>query len=270
MIRVEDLTKRFGATQALSGLSFEVAEGEVFGFIGPNGAGKTTLLRVLAGLSKPTHGRAEVGGIDVSARPGAVHQITGYMPDFFGVYDSMTAAEHLGFYAACHRIQKRLSTRVVDDLLELVRLNDKRDTPVGSLSRGMKQRLCLARALVHDPKVLLLDDPASGLDPRARSEMRQLVGALQQMGKTVLLSSHVLAELAEMCTSVGVVHQGRMVAVGDFRQDEGGLEELFMKVTGPEGEGARSAPVAQGDLAGAQGDGAGGDGRRGAPGATGA
>ena len=214
MIRADGLVKRYGAVAALSGLSFEVARGEVFGFIGPNGAGKTTALRVLAGLCRPTDGYVEVDGVDVLRHPNVLRQLTGYMPDFFGVYDSMTATEYLAFYASCYRVPKRIMGRVVTDLLELVGLSAKRDADVDSLSRGMKQRLCLARSLVHDPDLLLLDEPASGLDPRARAEMRELVAALREMGKTVLLSSHILPELAEMCTSFGILHQGRMVASG--------------------------------------------------------
>ncbi|MGH9106088.1 MAG: ABC transporter ATP-binding protein, partial [Acidimicrobiales bacterium] len=214
MVRVEEVVKRFGALEALAGLSFEVARGEVFGLIGPNGAGKTTTLRILAGLSRPSGGRVEVGGVASSASPGRLRQLTGYTPDFFGVYDSMTAAEYLGFYASCYRVPRRLVPRVIGDLLALVGLTTKADTQVDTLSRGMKQRLCLARALVHDPAVLLLDEPASGLDPRARAEMRELVGALRELGKTIVLSSHILPELAEMCTSFGVLDGGRMVACG--------------------------------------------------------
>jgi ABC-2 type transport system ATP-binding protein len=214
IISAEGLTKRYGSTEALSGLSFEVTEGDVFGFIGANGAGKTTTLRILAGLSRPDAGWAQVDGVDVVGGLSSLHAVIGYMPDFFGVYDSMTAAEYLAFYASCYRLPKHLVDRVVNDLLELVALTAKRDAQVDSLSRGMKQRLCLARALVHDPKVLLLDEPASGLDPRARTEMRELVSVLREMGKTIVLSSHILPELAEMCSSFGVIHEGRMVASG--------------------------------------------------------
>ena len=217
IIKAEGLRKVYGSTVALTDLSFEVPEGEVFGFIGSNGAGKTTTLRILAGLVRPSGGWAEVDGADVTAERDRLHGLVGYMPDFFGVYDSMTAAEYLAFYASCYRLPKRLVNRVVADLLELVHLSPKQDAQVDSLSRGMKQRLCLARALVHDPKVLLLDEPASGLDPRARSEMRELVRALREMGKTIVLSSHILPELAEMCSSYGIIHDGRMVATGPAR-----------------------------------------------------
>jgi ABC-2 type transport system ATP-binding protein len=214
MIKAEGLMKIYGHTEALSELTFEVRQGDVFGFIGANGAGKTTTLRILAGLTRPNGGWAEVDGVDVVVQRARLPELVGYMPDFFGVYDSMTAAEYLAFYASCYRLPKHLITRVVPDLLELVQLSDKRDEQVNTLSRGMKQRLCLARALVHDPKVLLLDEPASGLDPRARADMRELVQALSEMGKTIVLSSHILPELAEMCTSYGIIHDGRMVAQG--------------------------------------------------------
>jgi ABC-2 type transport system ATP-binding protein len=214
MIRAEGLRKAYGTTEALCDLTFEVAAGEVLGFIGANGAGKTTALRILAGLTRPSGGWAEVDGVDVAGGREQLHDLVGYMPDFFGVYDSMTAGEYLAFYASCYRLPKHLMGRVVADLLELVQLGPKRDAQVDTLSRGMKQRLCLARALVHDPKVLLLDEPASGLDPRARADMRELVQALREMGKTIVLSSHILPELAEMCSSYGIIHDGRMVAHG--------------------------------------------------------
>ena len=217
------LSKRYAGTPALADLSFDVAEGEVFGFIGANGAGKTTTLRILAGLTRPSGGWAEVDGADVVQERPRLHELVGFMPDFFGVYDSMTAAEYLAFYASCYRLPPPLVDRVVADLLELVHLGAKHDTQVNSLSRGMKQRLCLARALVHDPKVLLLDEPASGLDPRARTEMRELIVALREMGKTIVLSSHILPELAEMCSSYGIIHDGRMVASGSAQAILGGL-----------------------------------------------
>ena len=247
-IRVSALTKLYGTTAALWELSFEVGAGEVFGFVGPNGAGKTTTLRILAGLTRPTSGHAELNGTDVEKGGPEVRRLVGYMPDFFGVYGSMTVAEYLGFYASCYRISRRLAARVVPDLLRLVDLEAKRDVGVDSLSRGMKQRLCLARALVHDPQVLLLDEPASGLDPRARAEMRDLVHALREMGKTVVLSSHILPELAEMCTSFGILHEGRMVASGPAQpllagvgrawaraKVQGELEEAVRVASGIEG-----------------------------------
>jgi ABC-2 type transport system ATP-binding protein len=250
-IRAAGLTKLYGTSAALSGLTFEVGPGEVFGFIGPNGAGKTTTLRILAGLTRPTSGHAEVDGTDVEKGGAEVRRLVGYMPDFFGVYGSMTVAEYLGFYASCYRVSRRLAARVVGDLLSLVDLEAKRDAEVDGLSRGMKQRLCLARALVHDPKVLLLDEPASGLDPRARAGMHDLVHALREMGKTVVLSSHILPELAEMCTSFGILHEGRMVLSGPAQPLLSGLgrARARAKVRGDLEEAVRSASGIEGVVA---------------------
>jgi ABC-2 type transport system ATP-binding protein len=214
MIHVENLTKRYGNMQALAGMSFDVPAGEIFGFVGPNGAGKTTTLRILATLLEPAAGAATIDGIDVTADPHAIRDRIGFMPDFFGVYDQLTTAEYLAFYANCYRVPRGRWKQLVSDLLELINLTEKADAQVNSLSRGMKQRLCLARALVHDPKVLLLDEPASGLDPRARVEMRELLLELKRMGKTIIISSHILPELAEMCSIFGIVDRGRMVATG--------------------------------------------------------
>jgi len=214
MITVQGLTKVYGSRTALDAVSFEVPKGEIFGFVGPNGAGKTTTLRILAALLEPTGGRAFVDGADVILHPDLVHDRLGYMPDFFGVYDQLTATEYLDFYAACYRIPRARRKKIAADLLELVGLADRRDQSVDTLSRGLKQRLCLARALVHDPAVLLLDEPASGLDPRARVEMREILKELQRMGKTIVISSHILPELTELCTMVGIIDQGRMRATG--------------------------------------------------------
>jgi len=214
MITVEGLTKVYGSRTALDHVSFEVPKGEIFGFVGPNGAGKTTTLRILAALLEPTSGRALVDGADVIEHPDLIHDRLGYMPDFFGVYDQLTAGEYLDFYAACYRQPRARRKKVADDLLELVGLSDRRDQAVDTLSRGLKQRLCLARALVHDPTVLLLDEPASGLDPRARVEMREILKELQTMGKTIVISSHILPELTELCSMIGIIDQGRMRATG--------------------------------------------------------
>jgi ABC-2 type transport system ATP-binding protein len=214
MITIDGLTKIYGNRTALDHVSFEVPKGEIFGFVGPNGAGKTTTLRILAALLEPTSGRAFVDGANVIEHPDKVHERLGYMPDFFGVYDQLTASEYLDFYAACYRQPKARRKKVADDLLELVGLTDRRDQAVDTLSRGLKQRLCLARALVHDPAVLLLDEPASGLDPRARVEMREILKELQTMGKTIVISSHILPELTELCTMIGIIDQGRMRATG--------------------------------------------------------
>ncbi len=214
MIEVRGLTKRYGRTEALRGLTFRVPAGSIYGFIGQNGAGKTTTLRILATLLPPGDGEALVGGYDVVRRPSEVRRLIGYMPDFFGVYDDLRVSEYLDFYADAHGVRGPAARRLRDDLLELVDLAHKRDAYVNDLSRGMQQRLCLARALVHDPAVLLLDEPASGLDPLARVEMRALLRELQAMGKTILISSHILSELADFCTHIGVVAHGRMLRQG--------------------------------------------------------
>ena len=218
MIAVEQLTKRYGSMVALDRVTFEVPKGEIFGFVGPNGAGKTTTMRILAALLQPTAGRAFVDGIDVDAHPDTAHQRLGYMPDFFGVYDQLTVTEYLDFYAACYRQPRSRRQQIVRDLLELVGLTDRAQQSVDTLSRGLKQRLCLARALVHDPAVLLLDEPASGLDPRARVEMREILRELQRMGKTIVISSHILPELTELCSMIGIIDHGRMRATGPVQE----------------------------------------------------
>jgi ABC-2 type transport system ATP-binding protein len=218
MIAVENLHKAYGDRVALDEVTFTVPKGEIFGFVGPNGAGKTTTIRILATLSSADAGEATVGGIPVHEAPADVRNLIGYMPDFFGVYDRLTAAEYLEFYAACHGVPRRKRAAVARELLELVDLSDRRDAQVDTLSRGMKQRLGLARALVHDPAVLLLDEPASGLDPRARVEMKELIRELRRMGKTILISSHILPELEELCTWVGFIDGGRMAAAGPMAE----------------------------------------------------
>ena len=218
MITAENLTKVYGKRTALDHVSFEVPEGEIFGFVGPNGAGKTTTLRILAALLEPSDGHASIGGVDVAKQPDLVHSRLGYMPDFFGVYDQLTVSEYLDFYAACYRQPKQRRTKVVAELLELIGLTERRDQLVDTLSRGLKQRLCLARALVHDPVVLLLDEPASGLDPRARVEMREILKELRRMGKTIVISSHILPELTELCTMIGIIDHGRMKVTGSVQE----------------------------------------------------
>ncbi|MBI2918343.1 MAG: ABC transporter ATP-binding protein [Chloroflexi bacterium] len=213
-IVVEGLVKRYGRFTALDGVSFSVERGSIYGFIGPNGAGKTTALRILATLMLPTEGRAWVAGADLLGSPRDVRRHIGYMPDFFGVYDDLTVWEYLEFYAQANGLPRDRWRRTIADLLELVDLGAKRGDYVEALSRGMKQRLGLARCLVHDPDVLLLDEPASGLDPRARVELREVLRELPRMGKTVLISSHILPELADVSTQVGILHGGRMVASG--------------------------------------------------------
>lgn len=214
MIRTERLIKQYRRTRALDGVELNVPEGSVFGFVGPNGAGKTTTIKILATLLAPTGGEAYIGGIAVTRNPGKVRQLIGYMPDFFGVYDDLRIDEYLDFYGASHGLAPVRRRKMADDLLELVDLGAKKGEYVDTLSRGMKQRLCLAQALIHDPAVLLLDEPASGLDPRARVEMRELIRELQAMGKTILISSHILTELAEMCTHLAIIDAGRVVVSG--------------------------------------------------------
>jgi ABC-2 type transport system ATP-binding protein len=214
MITVEGLQKRYGRHLALQSLDFVVPQGEIFGFLGPNGAGKTTTIRILATLTPPDAGTATIGGVRVDRDVFGVRKLIGYMPDFFGVYDRLTVVEYLEFYADCYDVPARRRRAVARDLLELVDLGERAGDPVDTLSRGMKQRLCLARTLVHDPQVLLLDEPASGLDPVARIEMRELIRELRRMGKTVLISSHIVPEVEELCTWIGVIDGGRMVQVG--------------------------------------------------------
>ncbi|EJL30515.1 ABC transporter ATP-binding protein [Brevibacillus sp. BC25] len=218
MIQIQNLRKRYGKMEALKGLSLEIDKGTVFGFVGPNGAGKSTTMSILATLLEPTSGKAYVGGYEVTKHPKEVRKLIGYMPDFFGVYDNLTAEEYLDFYGANYDIPAAERRQIIPQLLELVNLTHKRDAYVDSLSRGMKQRLGLARSLVHNPEVLILDEPASGLDPRARIELREILKELRDMGKTIIISSHILPELAEMCDVIGIVEEGNLVAFG--RVDE--------------------------------------------------
>ncbi|MCV4233213.1 ABC transporter ATP-binding protein [Virgibacillus sp. LDC1] len=214
MIEIRNLSKKYGTFHALKDISLHIEKGTVFGFVGPNGAGKSTTMSILATLMLPTSGVAKVGGFDVTQHPKEVRKRIGYMPDFFGVYDQLKSTEYLHFYGASYGIPRAEREQLIPQLLELVNLSDKADTYVDSLSRGMKQRLCLARCLVHDPDVLILDEPASGLDPRARIEMREILKELKLMGKTIIISSHILPELAEMVDEIGVIEHGEMVAQG--------------------------------------------------------
>jgi len=215
IIELRDLTKRYGDLKAVDSLDLAIDQGAVFGFIGPNGAGKTTTMRILTTLLRPTSGEARIAGYSVADDPRDVRRVIGYMPDYFGVYEDMKVWEYLDFFAACYDVPAPTRPGMIDDLLALVDLGHKRDEYVESLSRGMKQRLCLARTLTHDPQVLILDEPASGLDPRARIEMRELLRELQKMGKTIFFSSHILAEVADICTSIGIIENGRLVATGN-------------------------------------------------------
>jgi ABC-2 type transport system ATP-binding protein len=210
IIQTINLTKRYGKLVALNGLHLNIEEGECFGYIGPNGAGKTTTIRILATLLQPTWGEAKVCGYTVGYESRMIRPLIGYVPDFFGAYEDMVVQEYLEFFAAAYNIHGDQRKRVVGDVLELTDLAYKRDNLVDALSRGMKQRLSVARVLLHDPKVLFLDEPASGLDPRARIEMRELLKELSRMGKTIVISSHILHELAELCTTVGIIEQGDM------------------------------------------------------------
>ena len=218
IIKVAHIWKRYRNVNALSDFNLEIPRGSIFGLIGPNGAGKTTLIRILAALLPASSGQVWFDNQEVSMSPAIIQRKIGYMPDFFGVYPDLTSAEYLEFYAGIHGIPRKERPQLIRDLLELVDLSSKRDAMVESLSRGMKQRLCLARALVHDPDVLLLDEPASGLDPRARIELRDLLRTLQGMGKTVIISSHILLELGEMCSDVAIVQKGHVVIAGSIEQ----------------------------------------------------
>jgi ABC-2 type transport system ATP-binding protein len=213
-IEVRALTKTYGQTLAVDNVDLEIGQGEIFGLVGPNGAGKSTLIRMLATLLEPTAGTARVSGMDVTGQPNKVRRVIGYMPDTFGVYDDMRVWEYLDFFARVYVIPVSRRRTLVADLLQLVDLSSKRDAYVQSLSRGMQQRLCLAHALVHDPRVLLLDEPASGLDPRARAELRELLRELRSLGKTIVISSHILPELEELCTAVAIIDRGRVLASG--------------------------------------------------------
>jgi ABC-2 type transport system ATP-binding protein len=214
MIELINFTKHYGDFTAVEGLNLKIEAGELFGFIGPNGAGKSTSIRFLATLLKATSGEGIVNGHSVTKDPLAVRKSVGYMPDNFGVYDGMKVWEFLDFFAVAYQIPRSKRKQVIGDVLELLDLMHKRDDFVNGLSRGMKQRLCLAKTLVHDPPVLILDEPSSGLDPRARLEVKALLRELRRMGKTILISSHILTELADCCTSIGIIERGQLLMHG--------------------------------------------------------
>ena len=262
IIATRGLVKRYDGTLAVAGVDLDIEPGEIFGLVGPNGAGKTTMLRILATLLEPTSGDAEIGGESIRRNPQAVRRVIGYMPDAFGVYDDMKVWEYLDFFGRCYGLGPAQRKRMIGDLLELVDLAAKRDSYVQGLSRGMQQRLCLAHALVHDPQVLLLDEPASGLDPRARVELRELLRELRALGKTIVISSHILPELEELCTSVAIVDHGRVLAAGtisDIGQRLRIGEVLRVRVLGGEAEAetARAWFEARPDVASATRDGSG-------------
>jgi len=216
MIKIDGLSKAYGSTWALNDVSFTIDTGDMFGLIGPNGAGKTTLIRILATLLNPTRGTASIDGLSVTNCADKIKAMIGYLPDFFGVYEDMRVREYLEFFAAVYGLRNPKRRQVVQGVLELTDLAGKREDIISSLSRGMQQRLGLARVLVHDPKILLLDEPASGLDPRARIEIRALLKELRKMGKTILISSHILADLADLCNKIGLIEKGKLLFAGDI------------------------------------------------------
>ena len=215
MVEIEELTKRYGRFLALDHVNFHINKGDIFGFVGPNGAGKTTTMRIMCGLIKATSGNVVIDGVNVLKRPAEVKRLIGYVPDFFGVYDNLKVMEYMEFYGSMYGMRKADVVDASERLLELVNLQDKHEAFVDSLSRGMKQRLCVAHSLIHDPEFLILDEPGSGLDPRSRVDMWNLLKRLSAMGKTIMISSHILPELSEMCDSIGVLDHGRMVASGN-------------------------------------------------------
>ncbi|WP_055665232.1 ABC transporter ATP-binding protein [Desnuesiella massiliensis] len=223
MLKINNLCKNYGKFKAVDNLSLHIPKGEIFGFVGPNGAGKTTTMKIVSGLLDATSGEVYVGGINAFKNSKELKRKIGYMPDFFGVYDDLKVMEYLEFYASIYKIKGQERTKICNDLLQLVELSDKREAYVDSLSRGMKQRLCLARSLVHNPDLLVLDEPASGMDPRARVEMKEILRTLKGMGKTIIVSSHILPELAELCTSIGIIESGKIVISGT-------VEEIMSKV----------------------------------------
>jgi ABC-2 type transport system ATP-binding protein len=231
----DDPRKESSQTVALDNLHLEIPPGEVYGLIGPNGAGKTTLIRILATLLEPTFGQVRIAGIDALEEPLRVHPLIGYMSDFFSLYDTMLVWEFLDHFARCYRVPAHRRGRLIDEVLELVSLEVRRDAEIKALSRGMRQRLCFAKTLLHEPRVLLLDEPASGLDPAGRIEFRELLKQLHDMGRTILISSHILTEMADFCTSIGIMEEGRLLASGRvediLRQLQPGLQ-LEIEVAG--------------------------------------
>jgi ABC-2 type transport system ATP-binding protein len=223
VIETRGLVKRYGDQLAVAGVDLVVGAGEIYGLVGPNGAGKTTMMKILATLLAQTAGEAYVTGIPVDADPLEVRRRIGYMPDFYGVYDDLRVWEYLDFFARCYGVPANRRATMINELLEIVGLTEKRDSYVEAMSRGMRQRLCLAHTLVHDPALLILDEPASGLDPRARVEMREILRELRAMGKTILVSSHILPELGEMCTGVAIIDHGRLLRAGSIHDIERSL-----------------------------------------------
>jgi len=232
MLRIENLTKKYGTFLALDHLNLHIEKGELYGFVGPNGAGKTTTMRIVCGLLKATSGEAYVDGVNAITNPEDIKRKVGYVPDFFGVYDNLKVMEYMEFYGSMYGMDKDTVDGISKGLLELVNLADKEDVFVDTLSRGMKQRLCVARALIHNPDLLVLDEPNSGLDPRARFEMKEVLKNLSSMGKTIIISSHILPELSEMCTSIGIMERGRLIVSGrveDVMQQSHGSQPIRMR-----------------------------------------
>ena len=239
MIRAESLSKQYGPLRAVDNISFTVQAGEVLGFLGPNGAGKTTTMRMMATLLDPDYGDIQIDGVSVLDEPEEIRRVIGYMPDYIGVYEGVEIREYLEFFAAAYRIAPERRKKLVDEIMEITDLTSVEKKDVSVLSKGMRQRLCLAKTLVHDPKVLILDEPAAGLDPRARIELRLLLKELQKLGKTIIISSHILTELSDMCNSVGIIERGIMLTAGkidDILADRAGgpakQQKLFLKVLG--------------------------------------
>ncbi|MDD5944986.1 MAG: ABC transporter ATP-binding protein [Clostridia bacterium] len=218
MPEIFELNKKYGKFTALDSLSMNITENSIFGFVGPNGAGKTTTMKIMAGLLKADSGSIYINGEDILKNPKSIRDRIGYMPDFFGVYDDLKVSEYMDFYAGTYYIPYAERNELIDNLLEIVDLTGKKDTYVDALSRGMKQRLCLARSLIHDPDLIILDEPASGLDPRARVEMKEILKELRDMGKTIIVSSHILPELAEMCSEIGIIDRGKLVTQGTVNE----------------------------------------------------
>ena len=235
MIRTVNLRKEYGDVVAVRDLTLTVNPGDIFGLIGPNGAGKSTTINMIASILEPTEGKIYVDGLDVEKDRRQIREIVGYMPDFFGLYDDLTVREYMEFFATAYRVNRPLRTSRIDAVLELIELREKRDELIGSLSRGMRQRLCLGKTLVHDPKILLLDEPASGMDPKGRVEMRNLLKQLRQQGKTILISSHILTELSDICNAIGIIEKGSVIETGtvdEIRAKIRGLMRLTVEVVG--------------------------------------
>ena len=225
MLYINDLSKNYGSFTAVNHLTLHIPEGDLFGFVGPNGAGKTTTIRIVCGLLKASGGSVRIGGTQSAVGSKKMKRLIGYVPDFFGVYDNLKVREYMDMYGSMYGMSSRDIVKLTNDLLELVNLSDKKEVYVDTLSRGMKQRLCVARALLHNPKLLILDEPSSGLDPRARVEMKELLKNLHSMGKTIVISSHILSELSEMCNSIGIMNRGQLVTAGR-------IEDIMQQISG--------------------------------------